>query len=232
MKNAFAVCLIFLAACAAGLTSSERTELDGLRQQQAERAAADRDARLKRAEKDGWKPSPAQPAAAPPASAAPAGRIAPVGSNYAVAAMRVQGQKPAYLGDVNTVSRQLGSEPYISLVNHVCDYEMRRRATGACNRDKDGRSSFKSYLAFKIEGRPVQCTFGADSPGYIHPQTGESLLGPEDTCHIGIIGLRKQITVTVIRYEDVRMSERRVVITLGDHRTESVFTEDEIPLDD
>jgi hypothetical protein len=175
----------------------------------------DENRRLRAAQSDGWQPPghPAIPSQSPsaPSVAGPTvingnpvvgpGGLGAVGGfagngQASNGVMIARGKHGVYMGTVGSQPRQVTQGVKLQLPNHVCDNGS-RDWTGQCaDADSNGVQDYNTWLAFQIDGQPVVC----DS-GYVHPDTGEALLPPGQTCFVEL-GRSLKVTLTVRAYRN------------------------------
>lgn len=198
MKN---IIVVLIACLTTACVSNARYA--ALERRNADLERKDLERRQKNAERDGYQPpgAPGVPSASPqpPNVSGPTvvgnGGLGggTVGMTGATIARRQHG---VYMGTVGAQSRQVTVGPKLQLVNHVCDRGSRNAWSRCWDADANGADDFNTFLAFEIDGQPVVC----DSR-FVHPDTGESLLAPGQTCFVEL-GRSRRVTLTVRAYRN------------------------------
>jgi hypothetical protein len=197
MKTIALVLAILASAC----VSSAR--LDTLERQNQELAEQNR--RLRQANARGYQPpgAPKLPSERPVPPAVVgnpvmgAGGAASVGgAPGATGVMWARQQHGVYMGTVGGQSRQVTQGRKIHLDNQVCDGGARNVWSQCWDSDENGAPDLNTWLAFQIDGKPVVC----DS-GFVHPDTGESLLQPGQSCFVEL-GASRTVKLTIRAYRN------------------------------
>ena len=172
------------------LTGCYGAQISQLEKQNAE--LMDQNRRLWAAKGDSASSPTAQAPAPAPMPAAYQG-----GMQVRTAVMAARRQHGPYMGATGAQPRQMTQGSKIRTDNTVCDNGSRGVWSRCEDADRNGYPDFNSFLAYRIDNQPAIF----DTP-YVHPDTGESLLAPQQTAYVEL-GANCIVDVTVEQYRNV-----------------------------
>lgn len=187
MKN------VILFVIVSALSGCYGAQIDQLKRQNAQ--LAEQNKRLRQANADGYRPpgAPSLPSErpVPPAVGSP---MMGMGQG-ATGAMWARQPHGVYMGTVGGAPRQVTQGRKLKLHNQVCDGGS-RTMWDCGDADENGSPDYNTWLAFRIDGNPVVC-----DAGFVHPDTGESLLPPGQTCFVEL-GASRTVDLTIKAYRN------------------------------